>query len=195
MTNPHLSGSLIPPVAGDSASPDIAWRPSPVYLERSRLLRFMRAQGISDYQELMRRSMQDPTWFWDAVSKDLELEWYRPYERVMDAYPVHEALPASLLPDSLAAHRSQHLFRVARGQWPIVQIGPGILSVHEREEYSWKDFVWRCVETASKLVDAYPRPLEFRVEAVRLRYLDAVAFVVAFFGFRFSLFFGLLSPI
>ena len=25
-------------------------------------------------------------------------------------------------------------------------------------------------------------------------YLDAVAFVVAFFGFRFSLFFGLLSP-
>ena len=26
-------------------------------------------------------------------------------------------------------------------------------------------------------------------------YLDAVAFVVAFFGFRFSLFFGLLSPI
>jgi hypothetical protein len=26
-------------------------------------------------------------------------------------------------------------------------------------------------------------------------YLDAVAFVEAFFGFRFSLFFGLLSPI
>jgi len=98
------------------------------------------------------------------------------YERVMDAYPVHETLPASVLPESLAAHRSQHLFRVARSQWPIVQIGPGILSVHEREEYSWKDFVWRCVETASKLVDAYPRPLELRVEAVRLRYLDAVAF-------------------
>ncbi|HLV99221.1 MAG TPA: AMP-binding protein [Ktedonobacterales bacterium] len=85
MTSPHLSGSFVPPVAGNSASPDIAWRPGPAYLERSRLLRFMRAQGISDYQELMRRSIEDPTWFWDAVSKDLELEWYRPYEQVMDA--------------------------------------------------------------------------------------------------------------
>jgi hypothetical protein len=32
-------------------------------------------------------------------------------------------------------------------------------------------------------------------EKVSAFYLDAVAFVVAFFGFRFSLFFGLLSPI
>ncbi len=85
MTSPHPTSFFVPPVAGDSASPDIAWRPSPAYLERSRLLRFMRAQSISDYQELMRRSMQDPAWFWDAVSKDLELEWYQPYEQVMDA--------------------------------------------------------------------------------------------------------------
>ncbi len=80
----HSDSSFVPPVARDSDSPDIAWRPGPAYLERSRLLRFMRAQGISDYQELMRRSVQDPGWFWDAVCKDLELEWYRPYEQVMD---------------------------------------------------------------------------------------------------------------
>jgi uncharacterized protein (TIGR04255 family) len=98
------------------------------------------------------------------------------YERVMDAYPIHETLPAARLPESMVAYSPQHLFRVASGQWPVVQIGPGILSVHERQEYSWKDFVWRCVETASKLVDAYPRPAEFKVEAVRLRYLDAVTF-------------------
>jgi uncharacterized protein (TIGR04255 family) len=98
------------------------------------------------------------------------------YERVMDTYPVHETLPAAALPESMAAHNPQHLFRISPAQWPAVQIGPGILSVHERDEYSWKDFVWRCVETASKLVDAYPRAAEFKVEALRLRYLDAVAF-------------------
>jgi uncharacterized protein (TIGR04255 family) len=98
------------------------------------------------------------------------------YERVMDAYPIHETLPAARLPESMASYSPQHVFRVASDQWPAVQIGPGILSVHEREDYSWKDFVWRCVETASKLVDAYPRPAEFKVEALRLRYLDAVAF-------------------
>jgi uncharacterized protein (TIGR04255 family) len=98
------------------------------------------------------------------------------YERLMDTYPIHETLPAAALPESMAAYSPQHLFRVGPAQWPAVQIGPGILSVHERDEYSWKDFVWRCVETASKLVDAYPRPAELKVELLRLRYLDAVAF-------------------
>ncbi|HEY7123909.1 MAG TPA: AMP-binding protein [Ktedonobacterales bacterium] len=81
---PSENASFVPPVAGESASPEIAWRPSPAYLQRSRLLRFMRAHGINDYPELMRRSVQDPAWFWDAVCKDLELEWYTPYEQVMD---------------------------------------------------------------------------------------------------------------
>ncbi len=85
MTSPHAASSFVPPVAGDSASPDIAWRPGPAYLERSGLLRFMRAEGIASYPELMRRSVQEPEWFWDAVSRDLGLEWYRPYEQVMDA--------------------------------------------------------------------------------------------------------------
>jgi acetyl-CoA synthetase len=85
MTSPHAASSYVPPVAGESASPDIAWRPGSAYLERSRLLRFMRAEGITSYPELMRRSVQEPEWFWDAVSKDLGLEWYRPYEQVMDA--------------------------------------------------------------------------------------------------------------
>src|SRR5262245_26293993 len=98
------------------------------------------------------------------------------YERIMEAYPIHETLAAAALPDLMVAHTPQHLFRVAPGGWPGIQIGPGILSVHEREEYSWKDFVWRCVDTASKLVDAYPRRTELRVEAARLRYLDAVTF-------------------
>ncbi|HEX6778084.1 MAG TPA: acetyl-coenzyme A synthetase N-terminal domain-containing protein, partial [Ktedonobacterales bacterium] len=81
---PFDLSSFVPPAATESTSSEVAWRPSPAYLERSRLLRFMRAQGIKEYPELMRRSVQDPAWFWDAVCKDLGLEWYRPYEQVMD---------------------------------------------------------------------------------------------------------------
>ncbi len=82
---PSNLSSFVPPVATESTAPEIAWRPSPAYLERSRLLRFMRAHGIKAYPELMRRSVQDPAWFWDAVCKDLGLEWYRPYEQVIDS--------------------------------------------------------------------------------------------------------------
>jgi len=44
----------------------------------------MRAHGIGSYDELVRRSQDDPDWFWDAVVKDLGLEFFTPYERVMD---------------------------------------------------------------------------------------------------------------
>ncbi len=62
----------------------IAWRPTPEYLERSRLLRFMRQHGIESYDALLARANADPAWFWDAVSADLDLRWYTPYAQVMD---------------------------------------------------------------------------------------------------------------
>ena len=62
----------------------IVWRPSEDYVERANVTRFMRANGISDYDELVRRSVEDVAWFWDAVVKDLGLEFSTPYERVLD---------------------------------------------------------------------------------------------------------------
>ena len=63
---------------------EIVWRPTREYVEQSRLFAFMRRHGITDYQMLHRRSVEDPTWFWDAVSRDLGLEWFQPYSRVRD---------------------------------------------------------------------------------------------------------------
>jgi acetyl-CoA synthetase len=62
----------------------IAWRPTPEYLERSRLLRFMRQHGIESFEALLARANADPAWFWDAVSADLDLRWFTPYSQVMD---------------------------------------------------------------------------------------------------------------
>ena len=62
----------------------IAWRPSAEDLERSRLRRFMAAHGIAEYGALLERAAADPAWFWDAVVRDLELEWFTPYAQVMD---------------------------------------------------------------------------------------------------------------
>jgi acetyl-CoA synthetase len=62
----------------------IAWRPTQDYLERSRLLRFMRQHGIAEYDALLARAVADPAWFWDAVSADLDLRWHTPYSQVLD---------------------------------------------------------------------------------------------------------------
>lgn len=80
-TQPTASPS---PDNWESLDEPIAWRPSEEYLQRSRLLRFMRQHDIGDYEALLRRANDDPAWFWDAVSADLGLVWQRPYTQVMD---------------------------------------------------------------------------------------------------------------
>jgi acetyl-CoA synthetase len=47
----------------------------------------MQRHGLADLDELQRRSTEDLEWFWRAVSDDLELEWYEPFESVLDTSP------------------------------------------------------------------------------------------------------------
>ncbi|HEX2088675.1 MAG TPA: acetate--CoA ligase [Actinomycetota bacterium] len=63
---------------------EIVWNPSEEYIERANVTRFMRGNGIGSYDELVKRSTDDIEWFWNAVVRDLGIEFYEPYERVVD---------------------------------------------------------------------------------------------------------------
>jgi len=63
---------------------EIVWRPSGDYVERANVTRLMRTHGIGSYDELVKRSQDDVEWFWDAVVKDLGIEFYEPYRQVLD---------------------------------------------------------------------------------------------------------------
>src|SRR4051812_28429978 len=45
----------------------------------------MRRAQIDDYAELVRRSAEDPDWFWPLVVEDLGIEFSRPWSRVHDS--------------------------------------------------------------------------------------------------------------
>jgi acetyl-CoA synthetase len=62
----------------------VLWTPTPEYVERANVTRFMKRHDIGGYDELVRRSVADVEWFWDAVVRDLELEFLEPYERVLN---------------------------------------------------------------------------------------------------------------
>ncbi len=62
----------------------IVWRPPQDLVDRANVSRLMRAHGIESEDELIRRSTGDVEWFWDAVVRDLALEFFAPYERVLD---------------------------------------------------------------------------------------------------------------
>ncbi|MEA2353958.1 MAG: acetyl-CoA synthetase [Solirubrobacteraceae bacterium] len=64
---------------------EYAWEPTPEYIEEANVTRLMRAHGIGRLDELRRRSVAEPEWFWNAVVEDLGIPFARPYRRVLDA--------------------------------------------------------------------------------------------------------------
>jgi uncharacterized protein (TIGR04255 family) len=97
-------------------------------------------------------------------------------ERIEKDYPIHEQLPNAQVPDVMAQFMVQHRFRKVANAWPVVQIGPGIITVNDTVAYTWETFKPLCVHTVTKLFEAYPETekLNFKIQDITLRYLDAV---------------------
>src|ERR687897_2418652 len=63
---------------------EFVWAPTSEYIEKANVTRLMRKLEIDDYWELVHRSQEDTEWFWAAVIEDLGIDFYRPYEQVLD---------------------------------------------------------------------------------------------------------------
>ncbi len=63
----------------------IVWRPDEATVEHANVTRLLRRAGEADYDALVRRSWEEPDWFWPLVVEDLGLEFGRPWEQVIDA--------------------------------------------------------------------------------------------------------------
>lgn len=100
----------------------------------------------------------------------------RLYDRLQSQYPEHEPLPTAGIPDEMVGHIVQHRFRAAPNEWPLVQIGPGLLTFNETSKYSWPDFQQKANDTVVKLYDAHPKVADLKIESIMLRYIDAVEF-------------------
>jgi uncharacterized protein (TIGR04255 family) len=85
-------------------------------------------------------------------------------------------LPSANLPDELVGHAVQHRFRVRSSEWPLIQVGPGVLTLNETQKYTWSDFGMRAKKAIDRLIEAHPSAGELRIESVVLRYIDAVEF-------------------
>ena len=100
----------------------------------------------------------------------------RLFDRFQKDYPVHEQLPTASLPDDMVGQVVQHRFRVAKDDWPLVQVGPGVFTVNDTQHYTWTDFEQRAKVAVMRLYDAHPNVSELRIESLVLRYIDAVEY-------------------
>src|SRR5919109_309520 len=63
---------------------EFVWRPSADLIAQSRLRQFMDRHGIGGLEELQRRSTEEIEWFWNAIIQELAIEFFNPYQRVVD---------------------------------------------------------------------------------------------------------------
>ncbi|MFB6229925.1 MAG: AMP-binding protein [Salinibacter sp.] len=63
---------------------EAVWHPDPEVVADSNLRKFMDQHGISDLDDLHARSTSDIEWFWEAVLDDLDIEFYREYDEIVD---------------------------------------------------------------------------------------------------------------
>lgn len=100
----------------------------------------------------------------------------RLYERIKNDYPVFEQLPTSLLPLEVVPYTVQYRFRKKENSWPLIQLGPGVLTLNETTDYSWDTFRKFSVEAEQALLDAYLKRDDLKFSVILLRYLNTTEF-------------------
>jgi uncharacterized protein (TIGR04255 family) len=99
------------------------------------------------------------------------------YSALEDEYGYYEQLPAANVPSEVARNVIQHRFRIAKNKWPLVQIGPGILTVNDTENYDPRDFEDRVLNAFKTLQDVYQsKDTSLNVSNLSLRYIDSIKF-------------------
>lgn len=100
----------------------------------------------------------------------------RLFDRLSSDYKKHQPLPTASIPDDMAGYMVQHQFRVRENDWPLVQVGPGIITLNETSAYTWNDFAPRARKVVSELYAAYPDRDSLRINSLMLRYINAIEF-------------------
>jgi uncharacterized protein (TIGR04255 family) len=110
------------------------------------------------------------------IDPGFQLLLSRFYDKVMAQFPEFENLvPASLMPEPMTPSMVRHRFRKAKNSWPLIQLGPGVMSVNETEGYTWSGFRPMLKMAVESLLQAYPTNLaKLQISQVTLRYIDAL---------------------
>ena len=97
------------------------------------------------------------------------------YESVKDSYQYREELDASQVPPGLFPYVVRYRFRPGEGEWPLMQLGPGVATVNFTKSYTWDRFKEASLYLRSKLLQAY-RGADLIAETLILRYRNGIPF-------------------
>jgi len=63
------------------------------------------------------------------------------YSSIKGDFPIRESLAPPEIPTEILINNPAHRFRSDKNQYPLVQVGPGLLTLNTTDEnYFWNDF-------------------------------------------------------
>lgn len=78
------------------------------------------------------------------------------FAKLGNKYPFRELLVPPEIPLDVYLNVPAHRFRTAKNSYPLIQVGPGILTVNTNDEkYIWENYEHWCTEAFTNMIDLY----------------------------------------
>lgn len=104
----------------------------------------------------------------------------RLYERLKKDFPIVEDLPSVQAHPETTPFVPRHRLRKEKNGYPLVQVGPGIITFNDSKEYSWTNFKAMSSRLIESIIELYPKegiPLNFIKSEIR--YVNAIRVDIA----------------
>jgi uncharacterized protein (TIGR04255 family) len=98
------------------------------------------------------------------------------WDKIRERYPHFVELDTSEIPEDFGAYVPQFRFSAKPDGWPFVLLGPGIITIHDSDEYTWDEFKKQIFLVIESFFKSYPKVDETNIVEIYIRYVDAIKF-------------------
>lgn len=99
----------------------------------------------------------------------------RLYDRFKKDYALVEDLPSVQAHPDASPYMVRHRMRKAADKWPLVQVGPGVITINEGKDYSWDKFRDEIVRIFEAFIDFYPAStFPLNIVKTELRFINGI---------------------
>lgn len=98
------------------------------------------------------------------------------FNSLREEYGFSEPLGSADVPERFCQYVVQHRFRKSKDGWPLIQIGPGVITLNEATGYTWRDFQERVRRLVDALFEIHPKSEELTIDKLVLRYINGIEF-------------------
>lgn len=95
------------------------------------------------------------------------------YEKMKKLFPYVEVLPHTNIPDQMDIYLPRYRFREKLGSYPLIQIGPGILTVNVDKNFTQGLFFNTCIDALNGFFEVLP---DIELAEIILHYIDGFDF-------------------